>query len=116
MKKYAPEPVVERVRIVDPQDMKKLEAVLKEELAADEPSVVIVRRPCMLLPQVKAEPPLKIDKDKCTGCKMCMKIGCPAINFSDGKASIDETLCVGCDLCIQMCKFGAIGKEAGPNA
>ena len=73
-----------------------------------EPSVIIARAPCALLKSVKRMPPLKIDADKCRGCKMCMKLGCPAISFKDGKAHIDDTLCVGCGVCTQMCKFGAI--------
>ena len=101
---------ISRVRVVDPYAMSELETIIKEELASDETSVVIARRPCALLPDVKAEPALVIDHDKCTGCKMCMKIGCSAISFADGKASIDATLCVGCDLCLQMCKFGAVQK------
>ena len=106
---------VNRVRVVDPQDMAATEAALKEELAAEELSVIIVRRPCALLKYVKAKPPLAIDPEKCKGCKSCMKIGCPAIRFADKKASIDQTICVGCSLCEQMCKFGAFvnpSKEA----
>ncbi len=98
---------IQRVRVVDPQDMAATEAALKEELAAEAPSVIIVRRPCALLKYVKHNPPLSIDPDKCRGCRSCMKIGCPAIRFANGKASIDATLCVGCGLCEQMCKFGA---------
>ena len=98
---------VERVRVVDPQDMAATEAAIKEEIAAEAPSVIIVRRPCALLKYVKHNPPLSIDPDKCKGCKSCMKIGCPAIRFADKKASIDATICVGCGLCEQMCKFGA---------
>ena len=98
---------IQRVRVVDPQDMAATEEAIKEELAADAPSVIIVRRPCALLKYVKAKPPLSIDRDKCKGCRSCMKIGCPAIRFTDKKAGIDPTLCVGCGLCEQMCKFGA---------
>ena len=105
---------IERVRVVDPQDMAATEAAIKEELAANAPSVIIVRRPCALLKYVKHNPPLSIDPDKCKGCRSCMKIGCPAIRFTDKRASIDPTICVGCGLCEQMCKFGAF--KGGANA
>ncbi len=98
---------IQRVRVVDPQDMAATEEAIKEEIAADAASVIIVRRPCQLLKYVKAKPALSIDPEKCKGCRSCMKIGCPAIRFVDKKASIDPTLCVGCGLCEQMCKFGA---------
>lgn len=99
---------VKRVRVVDPNELAALEAILKEELTAEEPSVIITRRPCALLKQVKHNPPLRVDPERCKSCKMCMKIGCPAIHMADGKAVIDDTLCVGCDLCQRMCSFGAI--------
>lgn len=104
---------ISRVRVVDPQDMAGVETALHEELAVAEPSVIIVRRPCMLLKYVKAKPPLKVNPDKCRGCKSCMKIGCPAVSFADKKAKIDPSICVGCGLCAQMCRFDAFeGKEA----
>lgn len=99
---------VKRVSIVDPADLAALEKTLREEIEADEPSVIIVRRPCALLKCVKHKPPFKVETDKCKSCKMCMKLGCPAIKIENGKASIDTTLCVGCGLCQQMCKFDAI--------
>jgi len=101
---------INRVRVVDPYDIKACEAVIKEELAASEPSVIISRRPCMLLKYVKAAPAMIVSNDKCRGCKSCMKIGCPAISFKNKKAVIDPTLCVGCGVCTQLCAFDAIEK------
>ena len=104
---------INRVRVVDPYDLKTTEAVIMEEIEADEPSVIISRRPCALLKYVKAKPSLTVDNDKCRSCKACMKIGCPAISMKGGKAKIDETLCVGCEVCKQLCHFDAItgGEE-----
>lgn len=101
-----------RVRVMDPYNLSECETAIKEELAAEEPSMIIARRPCALLKYVKHNPPLKVNADKCIGCKSCMKIGCPAISMKDKKAVIDYTQCVGCDVCSQMCPVGAIsGKE-----
>ncbi|OUN14295.1 indolepyruvate ferredoxin oxidoreductase subunit alpha [Flavonifractor sp. An91] len=104
---------IRRVRVVDPYDLSQCEAVIKEELAAPEASVVISRRPCALLKYVKHKAPLTVDTGKCVGCKACMKIGCPAISVTDGKAGVDATLCVGCGVCQQLCKFDALqtGEE-----
>lgn len=99
---------INRVTVVDPYDLKACDEVLKRELEAKEPSVIISRRPCVLLKYVKAKAPLKVNKEKCKKCKKCMKLGCPAIRIRDGKADIDTTLCVGCDVCKQLCAFDAI--------
>ena len=99
---------IRRVRVVDPYDLAQCEAAVKEELAAEEPSVIISRRPCALLKYVKHKKPLVVDADKCRSCKMCMKIGCPAISMTSGKAEIDNTLCTGCGVCEQLCKFDAL--------
>ena len=99
---------INRVRVVDPYDLKACEDALKEELAVSEPSVIISRRPCVLLKSVKHEAPLTVDNEKCRSCKRCMGLGCPAISMKDGKAKIDATLCVGCGVCKQLCAFDAI--------
>ena len=99
---------INSVRVVDPYDIAMCETVIKEELAKEEPSVIISRRPCALLKYVKHASPIKVDADKCKSCKMCMKIGCPAISIVNGKAVIDATLCTGCGVCTQLCKFGAM--------
>ena len=103
-----------RVRVVDPYNLKECDQAVKEELSADEASVIISRRPCALLKYVKHKAPLAVNKDKCIGCKSCMKIGCPAISMKDGKAHVDFTQCVGCGVCEQLCPVGAFestGKE-----
>lgn len=107
---------IRRVRVVDPYNLKECEEVIKEELAASEPSVIISRRPCALLKTVRHNPPLRVNVEKCRGCRSCMKIGCPAISFRDKKAKIDNTLCVGCGVCTQMCAFDAFESESGEGA
>ncbi|MCR4725350.1 MAG: indolepyruvate ferredoxin oxidoreductase subunit alpha [Clostridia bacterium] len=105
---------IRRVRVVDPYNLAECDAAVKEELAAEEPSVIISRRPCALLKYVKHKAPLKTDPQKCIGCKSCMRIGCPAISMKDGKARVDDTLCVGCGICTQLCPkdaFESTGKE-----
>ncbi len=102
---------INRVRVVDPYNLKECDVAIKEELAAAEPSVIISRRPCALLKTVKHKPPLHVDKDKCIGCKSCMKIGCPAISMKDGKAVVDQTQCVGCEVCSQLCPKGAFSRD-----
>ncbi len=102
----------DRVRVVDPYNLAECDAVIKEELAADAPSVIISRRPCALLKTVKRQPAFSVNADKCVGCKACMRIGCPAISIRNKKACVDVTLCVGCGVCGQLCKFGALGSTA----
>lgn len=104
---------INRVRVVDPQEIDVVEKVVKEELDADEPSVIIARRPCIMIKKAIINPPYKIDPEKCRKCKMCMKIGCPSlsVNPENGSVRVDGTLCVGCGLCKKLCKFGAISEN-----
>lgn len=106
---------VKRITIVDPFDLKRVEQVIKEELAAPEPSVIIARRPCALL--IKPDyVRLKIDPDKCTGCRLCLRVGCPGLELRDKKVRINESTCVGCMLCTQTCKFDAFEKVGVQDA
>ncbi|MBQ4639313.1 MAG: indolepyruvate ferredoxin oxidoreductase subunit alpha [Clostridia bacterium] len=102
---------VEHVVIADPFDVKNFEKVVKEEVERDEPSVIIAQRPCALLKTVKYTGRCVIN-DKCRNCKMCMKLGCPAISVKENKVVIDRNQCNGCGLCVNVCPFGAIEKEA----
>ena len=103
----------QRVRVIDPYDLAASEKVIKEELAAAEPSLIISRRPCMLLKTTPHRPALKVNPDQCIGCKSCMRVGCPAISMKNGKAVIDFTQCMGCGFCKQLCPKKAIGLPEG---
>lgn len=101
---------VNNVVVADPFDVKEFERVVKEETQRDEPSVIIAQRPCALLKSVKYTGKCKIN-DNCKKCKLCLKLGCPAISFDGEKIVIDETQCNGCGLCMNVCPFGAMEKE-----
>jgi indolepyruvate ferredoxin oxidoreductase alpha subunit len=113
---------IKHVRVIDPNDLAATRKVLEEEMARPEPSVVITNRPCCLIKDAtrfSPGPPLHIDPDKCTGCKACLRLGCPAIEWQPsadgkkGKAHIDSLLCNGCTVCQQLCKFDAINLRQG---
>lgn len=104
---------IKRVKRVDPFDVEECLKVIKEEVETDELSVIVTNRPCIFADRTVIDSPYFINPDKCTGCKACTKIGCPAISWikNDRKAFIDESICTGCSLCIKVCKFGAINQR-----
>jgi len=102
---------INRIRIVDPLNIKELQACLEEELPIREPSIIIARRPCTMLPGTGlGERTYYVDEDICIGCKMCIELGCTGIYFVDEQqqVKINPYLCVGCGLCLQVCEFGAV--------
>jgi indolepyruvate ferredoxin oxidoreductase alpha subunit len=105
---------VKHIRIVDPNDLKQTEAALREELAREELSVIIMRRPCVLLDKKYTLPAYNIN-DKCRTCGVCLKLGCPAIEKMEAGVRIDETVCKGCGLCVKVCAFGAIEASEARN-
>ncbi len=113
---------VRRVDAVEPYDLARLEAALKEALDATEPAVVVVRGPCVLAARLAATAtPCTVDEEACTACGACFRLGCPAIirgkpHGPDGKRfkrSIHSPSCIGCDLCRQVCTFNAIRTQKG---
>lgn len=96
---------VKHVFTVDPYNLKELKKVIKREVERKEPSVIIARRPCILLLIRKREvgKPFYVDTEECIGCKICLQLGCPAISMKDEKAYINELFCVGCGVCAQLC-------------
>jgi len=102
---------VNSVHTVSPQDLAGIETLLRQELPKREVSVIIVKRPCVLLTK-KLYGGFEIT-EQCKSCKACLKLGCPAIVNGKKGIAIDVSLCTECGLCQQVCKFGAIrGKEA----
>ncbi len=113
---------VKRMVMVDPYDLEQVEKAVKEELEAEEPSVIIARSPCVLIPQFKSvrKKPVGVNLEKCDGCKICLQLMCPAMTWvgktepgkkRKGYAMIDSLQCTGCEVCLQVCKAAAIGRE-----
>jgi indolepyruvate ferredoxin oxidoreductase alpha subunit len=100
-----------RVIEIDTYNLKELERIFREEMEKEGPSVLISNQPCVLRYRISKEP-LKVNKEKCTACKMCLKVGCIALTFVEKAGAkyteIDPLLCNGCTVCQQMCKFDAI--------
>ena len=117
---------VKHVTMVNAHDIGQCRKVIKEEIERPETSVIISQGPCVLLPaeRKRKKIPFTTSIDKCTGCTMCVQLGCPAIRWyplspeeakkmgkkekQKGYARISEEMCTGCGQCAQLCKFEAI--------
>ena len=101
---------VPSIRVVDPHELKVLQSTIAEELEKDCPSVIVVRRPCVLLSKQKL-PIYRVDQEKCIHCGACMKLGCPAIEKTGADIHINPALCVGCGQCGSVCPVGAMNPQ-----
>lgn len=101
---------VKHVQIVDPLNLKQTETAIKDAINNPGVSVIIAKSPCILI-EKKFKPALKVDESKCVGCKICLKLGCPAISFDQAKkkSRIDPMFCIGCEVCASLCPKGAMG-------
>jgi len=111
---------IDNIKIIDPYNLEETKTAIREELIKDGPSVIISQRSCVLFKRkdYSTQQPLKVDAGKCTGCKMCLGLGCPAISWINmvesgkithkGISVIEEGLCTGCGVCAQVCKYKAI--------
>ncbi len=107
---------INKIWTVNAYNLAEVEAALAEATTCGEPAVVITKRPCVLIEKGARREKHTISEDNCKYCKMCLKLGCPAIEHKTDKVIINETLCCGCGLCAQVCKFEAIEKAGVPNA
>lgn len=102
---------VQRVKVVNPFNLKEMESFLRDSLDQDEPSVMITRAPCVFLTRGDSRRTYRVDQVLCVACESCLKTGCPALNrLPDGKVEIEESLCTGCGVCEQVCPVDAINK------
>ena len=111
---------VKHIRVINPLDLEETKRVIAQEMQRPETSVIITDKPCVLIKRediFQKGPLYAVDVDICTGCRACLKIGCPAIEWRPagdgsrkGRAFIDPQLCTGCDVCRQLCTFDAIGS------
>ena len=102
----------DKIIIVDPQDLTAMQKAVDDALKFKGSIAIVCRRPCLLIKREKHDIGLcTVDRDKCIGCKKCLKVGCPAVMISEGKSKIDATQCVGCTVCAQVCPVGAITRE-----
>jgi indolepyruvate ferredoxin oxidoreductase, alpha subunit len=113
---------IDKVRTINPNDLEEVRDTLKWAMDDFEPAVIICRWPCVLKKFSDADKEefgdffrkCEVKVDLCTGCKVCLKTGCPALVYhkADKKVEIDTTQCVGCEVCKQVCKFEAIERIA----
>jgi indolepyruvate ferredoxin oxidoreductase alpha subunit len=122
---------IKQVKKVDPFNLKMLQTVLRREVNRPEPSVVITDAPCVLFRRLEKSGPrpvLYVESSDCIGCKACLQLGCPALEWAalsqeaagarpkkKGEAYVNPSLCVGCEVCSQICKKGAIKKRDGKS-
>ncbi|MCD1295640.1 indolepyruvate ferredoxin oxidoreductase subunit alpha [Methanocella sp. CWC-04] len=100
---------VELLQVVDPFDPETTKAAFKKAYQTDGVNVIIARQPCIITAKkmgIKRKP-MEVIEDLCEGCRRCVKFGCPAIEFENGKAKITDA-CAGCGVCTKICQFGAI--------
>jgi indolepyruvate ferredoxin oxidoreductase alpha subunit len=101
---------VEHITVLDPWELKDMRKAVKDAMAHPGPAVVIARRPCVLLPEERAQDrvPFRVDEETCIQCDYCMESGCPALVMAGEYPAIRDWECIGCAICAQLCPVDAI--------
>ena len=101
------------VDVIDPKNIRQLDALVKQRLAGATLSVIIARRPCKLIDRERLPMP-QYDRVKCKTCGLCFNLDCPAlVKTEDGYVEINKALCAGCNLCVETCPADAL-RPSGP--
>ena len=108
MEKFVKSCGIDDVITVDPYKIKASLSKIKKIKDKKGVRVIIFRRACVLLE--KKGKRYTIDSSKCKGCRLCLELGCYAIEFKEGKANIN-VYCNGCGMCAEICPFGAINEK-----
>ena len=104
---------MKNIATVDPYDLKPTIETLRQALESDEPWLIVSRSPCPLYTREAVGPARQVDQELCRKCKLCLKLGCPAIEYVNDEIHVNETLCGGCALCEKVCKDGAFRLAKG---
>ena len=98
--------------VVDPQDLNAMKKAVDDAKSFSGHACIVTKRPCVLIKRnPKSKDKCQVNKENCKSCRKCLKVGCPAISFTEGKSLIDPDQCVGCTVCAQVCPFDAIEQE-----
>ena len=100
---------VKDVKVLDSYDRKRLEEAIRDSLSRDEYSVIVCRRPCVLVDRQAKRGRYAVDPARCKNCGACLRLGCPAMSQAEGHVEI-SAMCAGCGLCVEACRFDAIHK------
>jgi len=105
---------VEHVAVVNPINLGKTKAAVRDALESDRLSVVVAKAPCPLYERRISGAKQKrafVVGPECTGdCRECIDtFACPALYRNpdpEGETAmvIDENMCIGCGVCIQICR------------
>jgi indolepyruvate ferredoxin oxidoreductase alpha subunit len=104
---------IKNIATVDPYDIKPTVEAIRTAVESEEPWLIVARSPCPLAMKKNPGEPRRVDQELCKKCKLCLKLGCPAIEWVNDEIRVNELLCGGCAMCEKVCKEGAFQLASG---